>query len=374
MGSSGSRREPAVGPADVADRRLRGQCISATSFTRPAEVVAWLGAVQAQDYLGALWAVGLRVAGARESDVEGALADGTVVRTWPMRGTLHFVAAPDARWMTELLAPKIVARTAGRLRKLGVDDATVARARGVLEKRLEGGRRLTRPAVYDALERAKVSTAGQRGLHILWRLAQECVLCFGPRDGKQQTFVLFDEWLPVAKKLGREAALAELAHRYFTGHGPATLADFAWWSGLNVSDARVAVDAAGRRLAAETLDGRLHWFSPAAATTTSSHGAPPPRAHLLPAFDELLVGYADRRAFVDESRTRQVNTGGGILKPTLVVDGRVVGTWKRTLARGRVVFSPTPLAPLGRRSMQEIARALRRYAAFLGVEPEWTPA
>jgi hypothetical protein len=357
-------------PADIPDLRLATQRISATKFTRPSEVVAWLGAVQAQDYLGALWAVGLRMTHAREPDVERALADASMVRTWPMRGTLHFVAAPDARWMTELLAPRAVARAAGRLRQLGLDDATVARARRVLEKRLEGGRRLTRPAVYEALERAKISMAGQRGIHILWHLAQECVLCFGPRDGKQQTFVLFDEWLPKAKKMRREEALAELARRYFTGHGPATLADFAWWSGLNVSDARVAVHAAGRSLAGETFDGRPHWFAPTAAKSSSR--TRPARAHLLPAFDEFLVGYTDRGAVVDESRRLDVNAGGGILKPTLVVDGLVVGTWKRSLARGRVVFSPAPFAPLGKPSARAVARALQRYADFLGLEATWT--
>jgi hypothetical protein len=351
-------------PADIADLRLRTQRISATTFSRPAEVVAWLGAVQAQDYLGALWAVGLRLEDARELDVERALSDGSIVRTWPLRGTLHFVAGPDARWMIELLAPRAVARAAGRLRQLGLDDATITRARRVLEKSLEGGKRLTRPAAYETLERAKVSMAGQRGIHILWRLAQECAVCFGPREGKQQTLVLFEEWLPRARRLLGEEALAELARRYFTGHGPATLADFAWWAGLKVSDARVAVHAAGKQLEQETVGGRTHWSSPSA---TTSPGSRRPRAHLLPAFDELLVGYADRGAVLDEARRLRVNAGGGILKPTIVVDGQVVGTWKRRLARGGVIFSPSTFAPLAKPHAEAVARALRRYEAFLGV-------
>jgi hypothetical protein len=246
-----------MSPADIVKLRLDAQRISATTFTRPAEVVAWLGAVQAQDYLGALWAVGLRLTRACEQDIERALADRSIVRTWPMRGTLHFVAAADARWMLDLLAPKVVTGAAGRFRALDLDDATIARARRVLAKRLQGAP-LTRPAVYDVLERAKISTVGQRGIHILWRLAHECLLCFGPREGKQQTFVLFDEWLPRAKRLPREEALAELAWRYFTGHGPATVTDFAWWSGLKLSDARLGVHLAAPRLAEETFGGRTH--------------------------------------------------------------------------------------------------------------------
>jgi hypothetical protein len=353
-----------MSPADVVKLRLDAQRISATTFTRPAEVVAWLGAVQAQDYLGALWAVGLRLIRACEKDIEGALADRSIVRTWPMRGTLHFVAAADARWMVELLAPKMVAGAAGRFRALGLDDATFARARSVLVKRLEGGTPLVRAAVYEALERAKISAAGQRGIHILWRLAHESLLCFGPREGKQQTFVLFDEWLPRAKRLPREEALAELACRYFTGHGPATVADFAWWSGLTLSDARRAVHLAERRLDEETIGGRSHWLVRPATTSP----APRSRAYLLPAFDEFVVAYADRSAAVERAHMIRVNAGGGILNPTIVVDGRIVGTWKRRLSRREVVFSPAPFMRFSKPKALAVAGALRRYGKFLGVE------
>jgi hypothetical protein len=347
---------------EVGRLRLAAQRISSTKFTRPAEAVAWLGAVQAQDYLGALWAVGLRVAGACEQDVEAALTDGSIVRTWPMRGTLHFVAAADARWLVELHAPRIIARAASRFRSLGLDDATFARARRVLVKALADGP-LTRAAVYETLERAKISTTGQRGIHILWRLAHETFLCFGPRQGKQQTFVLFDRWLPRAKRLPREEALCELACRYFAGHGPATVADFAWWSGLPVSDARLAIQLAGTQLEEATFDGCSYWFARPAAPS------PPARAgaYLLPAFDEYLVGYTDRSAVLEPAWMLRVNAGGGILHPTLVIDGRVVGTWKRRLARGRVLFSPAPFGMLSKETTRALARAFERYADFLGL-------
>jgi hypothetical protein len=351
-------------PAALLAHRLAAQRISSTAFTRPEQLVSWLGAVQAQDYLGALWAVGLRVAASRERDVERALADRSIVRTWPMRGTLHFVAAADARWMTELLAPKVLARAAGRFRALGLDEATLARARRTLVRRLEGGTPVTRRAVYQALERANVATAGQRGIHILWRLAHECLVCFGPREDKQQTFVLFDEWLPRAPRLPRDEALAELACRYFTSHGPATLADFAWWSGLNVSDARSAVELARERLDATNIAGDTHWLAPLEEPPRSARAH---RAHLLPAFDEFLVGYTDRSAALAAVHTTRVNAGGGILNPTIVVDRRIVGTWKRRLGRGEVVFSPTLFVPLAPAKARAVAIALRRYAGFLGV-------
>jgi hypothetical protein len=349
-------------PDEVARLRLRAQRVEDSELSQPEQVVAWLGAVQAQDYLGALWGIGLRMKAAREQTVEEALAARRIVRTWPMRGTLHFVAAADVRWLTELLAPRMVSRAAGRLRALGIDDATLTRARRVLEKGLAGGP-VTRPAVYALLERGKVATTGQRGIHILWRLAHDGVLCFGPREGKQHSFALLDQWVPSSPRVPREEALAELAGRYFRGHGPATTADFAWWSGLGLNDARRGVEAAGRALVREVADGREHWCHAGTTRTATSRR---PRAHLLPAFDELLVGFADRTAVLDAKLTRRVNTGGGIFFPVMLAGARVVGTWKRGLSATAVTFRPEPFARLPAATRRMLDEAFARYAAFLG--------
>jgi hypothetical protein len=357
-----------VRPNEILHRRLVAQRVSTGNLDDPAAIVSWLGAVQAQDYLAALWAVGLRTRGAREEDVERSIADGHIVRTWPMRGTLHFVAAADARWMTELLAPRGVAAAQARLRRLGIDQAVLARARRVLIRHLEGGRSLTRPAAYRAFELARLAPQGQRGLHILWRLAHDGLICFGPREGKQQTFVLFEEWLPRGRRLLREEALAELAHRYFGGHGPATLRDFAWWSGLRLSEARLAVTLAGARIRCEQLNGVPHWFTdlPSARTATGD------RAHALPAFDELLVGYADRSAALDSTTYRSV-IAGGMFKPVLVGGGRLLGTWTRRLEREEVLCSIEPFGKLTRTSLGTSTRALERYASFLRRRLRRTP-
>jgi hypothetical protein len=346
----------------VARRRLDAQRISSTTFTRADQVVAWLGAVQAQDYLGALWAVGLRLADATEKDVERALTERRIVRTWPMRGTLHFVAAADARWMTELLARRPVAAAAGRLRKYGIDEAVLSRARRILVKNLDGGRRLTRPAAYRVLEDAGIAPGGERGPHILWRLAQDCVVCFGPREGKQQTFALFDEWLPRAKSLPRDEALATLATRYFRSHGPATLRDFAWWSGLTVADARHATLIAGKQIAERTIDGERHWWAPGNSARVDARGG----THVLPAFDEFLVGYADRSASIDASIWGQVGMGG-IIHPVVVRDGQVVGTWRRRTEKREVVCSVASFARPNGAASRDVTLALQRYASFLGL-------
>ncbi len=223
-------------PRDIVYRRLANQQIARPKYRTPHEMVAWLGAMQAQDYLGALWAIGLRLANAAEADIEQAIANRTIVRTWPLRGTLHFVAALDIRWMLELLAPRVIASGRRRQQQLELDDKIIGRIRTVFVRALQGGKQLTRDEMYALLESARISSAGQRGYHILWRLAHEGIICCGARKGKQPTFTLLAEWVPNAKSLKRDEALAELTRRYFTGHGPATLQDFVWWSGLRVSD------------------------------------------------------------------------------------------------------------------------------------------
>ncbi|HVF42393.1 MAG TPA: winged helix DNA-binding domain-containing protein [Pyrinomonadaceae bacterium] len=349
---------------DIAAERLANQHLSRPSLEKPYDVVRRLGAVQAQDYPGSLWAVGLRTKGATEADVEGAIAGRSIVRTWPMRGTLHFVPARDARWMLRLLTPRVVARSAARYRQLELDERTFARCGEVFARALRGGKSLTRAAMYGALEAARIPTAGQRGIHVLSRLAQDGLICFGAREGRQQTFALLEEWVPASKTLSRGEALAELAGRYFESHGPATLRDFAWWSGLTTADAREGLEAAGPKLLREVVGGQTYWLPTRA-------GRPEPRskdesrgAHLLPAYDEYTVAYRDRGAALSPSAAAQ--TGNGIFRPVIVVGGRVVGTWRRALGKGSVVITPAPLSKLNRAEARALASAANRYGEFLG--------
>ena len=350
-------------PAKLLRHRLHNQRLAATNFEHPADPVRWLGAVQAQDYLGSLWAIGLRTRAATEQRVEQAIAERAIVRTWPMRGTLHFVAAEDVRWMLELMTPRVVAASAARLqRDYGLDQRAVGRSGEVVAQALEGGRRLTRDALYRALERRRISTAASRGLHITWRLAHEGLICFGPREGKQQTFVLLDEWVPGAKRLARDEALAELARRYFTSHGPATVHDFAWWSGLLLSEAADGLARASSALVSIDLDGRKYWASPAVPAAPAAGSSS--RAFLLPAFDEYTVAYRHRGIAVAPVHAAHAE-GIDVLRPAIVVNGRVAGTWTRTLGNGSVGVAVSPFSRLGATARRTVAAAARRYAAFL---------
>lgn len=349
--------------ADIVRLRLQAQLLDRHPLSTPVEVVRWLGAVQAQDYLGSLWAVGLRLPGTTEAEVERAIADREIVRTWPMRGTIHYVAAEDARWMLELLTPRVIARSAGRYRQLELGEKVFARSRDVLTKALEGGQALTRKALYGALEAANIPTTDARGLHILGHLAQEGLVCFGPRAGKQPTFVLLDEWVPATMPLAHDEAVAELARRYFGSHGPATVQDFVWWSGLTVAEARLGTDLAAADLSRVTVAETTYWFVDGPWTRTE-----PVAAHLLPFFDEFLVAYKDRSAALEPAHLARVNAGGGLLDPTVLLGGRVVGTWKRTLGKDGALLTLDPFAPLDEAQMQAVGETTGRYGAFLGVE------
>lgn len=350
--------------ADIAARRLRQQAISDPRFATAADVVRWFGAMQAQDYRAALWAIGLRMQAATEAMVEAAISERRIVRTWPMRGTLHFVAAGDVRWMQGLLAPRVIAANQARIeRDFGLDGGLLQDCRRVVEHALRDGVPLPRSALYAALDANGIDSGGQRGLHVLGRLAHEGLLCLGPRAGRQPTYVLLDAWLPAAPGRTREEAMAELARRYFHAHGPARVQDFAWWSGLTVKDAQAGTALAQAHLARIDIAGSAHWLSPDASAPMRAD-----RVHLLPPFDEYLVGYRHREAAIDPAFGRAVIGINGLVNASIVVDGRVAGTWKRTLGEDGVAIAPRLLASIKRTDTSALRREARRYGAFLGLQ------
>jgi hypothetical protein len=350
--------------ADLLRLRLATHALARARFRTPEEVVAWFGAVQAQDYLGSLWAIGQRMRAATEAKVEAAETRRAIVRLWPMRGTLHFVAAADVRWMTQLLAPRVIARNAARIaREVGVDSRIVARSRDVVTRTLAGGRRLERTALYEALEARRIGTGSSRGLHILGWLAQEGTICLAGREGKQHTFALLDEWIPKAAALEREAALAELATRYFTSHGPATLRDLMWWAGLTAADAQAAIDGAKHSLAREMLDGVAFWRGAPSARRRSDTGHRGTSVSLLPAFDEYTVAYHERALLADTAASKMA-----LLSPAILVDGKVAGHWARKLGKREVTVMARLHRKLTRTESAALQEAARSYGSFVGLE------
>lgn len=344
--------------------RLNQQRLSQNQLQTPEEVVAWMGAVQSQDYLGTKWALGMRMEEATDDRLEEAFNAGRILRTHVMRPTWHFVTPADIRWLVELTGPRVKAINATYHRQLGLDEATVARSNEVIATALQGGRFLTRAELGAILEQAGIDTSGLR-LGFLTHAAEvEAIICSGPRLGKQFTYALLEERAPQAKSLPRQQALAELARRYFTSHGPATVHDFAWWSGLTVADARAAVDMLQSQLAHAEFDEQLYWFSASLADTLGTgNTSSADSAYLLPTYDEFLVGFSS----FDQARR---NGGELIFDSTIVLDGEVVGSWKRTIKKESVTVELAPFAPLNRVQSKAVNRAAHRYGQFVGLEVE----
>ena len=344
--------------------RLHQQQLSHQKFDDAESMVAFMGALQAQDYAAAKWSVGARLPEMTDAGVEQAIADRTIIRTWALRGTLHFVAPADVRWMITHLSPRVKKKSAARNRELELDDAIFSKSNAVIVSALQGGKAFTREELGAAFERKRISTKGERMGHLLLRAALDQVICLGPRNGKQFTYVLLDEWVPKKKTMKQDEAMATLALRYFTSHGPASLEDFAWWSGLTTTDAKAALESVSTQLHSETVDGQTYWMSPSLPTIKKTS-----KAYFIPGFDEYLLGYTDRSAMVEDGHVKRVvNSSNGMYSSTILLDGRVAGLWKRTVKKDTVIIETTPLVKLDNSQKQAIEVAAKRYGKFMGGE------
>jgi len=333
-----------------------------------ASIVEWFGAMQAQDVAGGLWSFGARIPGATEETIADALERKEALRTWPMRGTVHFVPPRDAKWMVELMGAKPLADAAKRREYLGLSQATVELAVDTLRDALSGGKRLTRADCIAALSAAGIQTPSQVGYHLLWYASQKGVTCIAPHVGKDQTFVLLDDYVPDPFTPARDEALGIMALRFVRGHGPVTLKDMARWTGLSIRDCRTGVAVAGAAIAEVDTDGGPMLVTPAALN-------PPPRdaggAFVLPGFDEYMLGYGDRSLMLDPAGYQQVVPGNnGVFRATLVRHGHVMGTWKRTMRARSCVIDAVPLeSTLGERlstaDRAAFENAFERYGAFV---------
>ena len=347
--------------AGIAQQRLQNQHIRRARRRTPAEVVAWLGAVQAQEYPAARWALALRMPeGTTDAGIARAFDEGHILRTHVMRPTWHFVAPADIRWMLELTARHVHRSMNSYNRKLGLDAGVFNRGAAVVERALGAGQYLTRAELGLHLARARLQMDGQRLAHLAMYAELEGIICSGPRRGKQFTYALLAERAPRARSLARDEALAELTRRFFSSHGPATIRDFVWWSGLPTADARRGLDM--NRARQTEVNGRVYWR----VGRTTPARTPAHIAHLLPVYDEYLVAYRDRDA-VPHGPSIVHSAGRAVMfLHALLIDGQIAGTWRPTGHGQAVAIDVAPLRTLSRRERAGIAEAAARYGRFLG--------
>jgi hypothetical protein len=359
-----------VRPIDLRQQRLLNQRLIGAPFERPEEAVRWLGAVQSQDYPGAKWALGQRTRGATDASIDEAFARGSILRTHVLRPTWHFVMPEDIRWMLKLTAPRINAKMALYYRQVEIDDALIARSRSIFRKALRGGKQLTRLELGKALATAGIAASGLRLAFLVIIAELDAVVCSGALKGKQQTYALLDERAQESKALTRDEALVELIGRYFRSHGPAQLSDFVWWSGLTMSDAKRGVELAKSDLADEVIEGKTYWFDP------SMKIAPPAaetRIHLLPNYDEYFIAYRDRAAVADAELLRQAAEVIRFLYGYVaVMNGRLLGGWKRKIEKDRVIIDARLPRSLDRDERKALEAVAKQYGAYIGKPVEVT--
>jgi len=357
-----------VNRSEIAQRRLASQHLVGAKLDKPIDVVAKLGAVQAQDYAGAKWAVAQRMRDADDATVEQAVIDGSIVRTHVLRPTWHFVAAADIRWMLGLTAPRVRTVMSSYNRKLELDNAVFSRSARALTRALQGGKHLMRSEHSAALRRAGINVSGtQRLAHLVMEAELAGIICSGPRRGKQFTYALLDERVPPTAPLERDEALLRLSNIYFATRGPATPTDFSWWSGLTVGDARKGIDLAGSSLEQASVDGRTYWFAPSPLAPITPSGA----THLLPNYDEYFIGYRDRSAIAERlKKARSDVRTDTLMANVVVVGGQLVGGWKRISRKDRVIVDVSLLTNLNRTERKAVASAARSYGEFLGIPVE----
>ncbi|MBC8154242.1 MAG: AlkZ family DNA glycosylase [Bacteroidetes bacterium] len=355
---------------ELANHRLVSQQLIRSPVGSPQGVVRWMGAMQAQDYAMAKWAIGIRLPGSTDALIEQAINDGDIIRTHLLRPTWHFVAADDVRWMLQLTAPHVNRIAGTQYRQLELDDAVFARTNALIARMLAGGQHRTRDQIMIALQADGIESNPLRAAHILLRAELDQVVCNGARRGKQLTYALFDERVPAGWPFHRQEAAVKLTQRYFTSHGPATVPDFAWWSGLPLREIRASLDALKSVLTQETIGRHTYWFSSEQVALTNGAGSSIENlVHVLPAFDEFLIGYADRSACLPAYLAQRVILANGIFKPSIAIGGQLAGTWKRTVRKNTVELQ---MQLLTGRSLPEAAlqAGIERYGAFMALTPQ----
>ena len=355
---------------DIIRQRLLNQRIAETTFTKPEQVVSYFSAVQAQEYAVSKWAIGLRANGLVDDDVEKAVNDGKILRTHALRPTWHFVTPADIRWMLMLNKPRVLASMKARWKELDLNDKIVSRSNNILAKALEG-KQLTRKALKELLQKQKIKTDESRLSHLLMAAELDALICSGPREGKHFTYALLDERVTATKPalslsnvaLTKDEALYKLAERYFTSRGPATIQDFATWSGLAMADIRKSVEMLPKKFVREIVVDKEYIFIPNDdKIKDKSRGT-----FLMPDYDEYGIGYKDRSEMNPHGVVSVTREGSFVFSRMIVVDGVLAGGWKKMETKNGIEVEVIPTIPLNKSQQQSLQKAVNRYKDFIGV-------
>lgn len=351
---------------DIIAQRLSNQLLIHSDLKKPAQVLEYMGAMQAQEYAMAKWAIGLRLPGSTDADIEKAFNEGKILRTHLLRPTWHFVSPKDIRWMLELSAPRVNQANAFMYKKLGMNEALMKRASSIFAKTLKGSKYMTRQELNQVLAKNKIAVEGHHLSYILMHAELEGILCSGPREGNQFTYALLDERVPPKKKIEREEALAKLSEIYFKSRGPATVQDFSTWGNLTLKDAREGMKLIEKKLFKENMEGKDYFFADLPSKNKSTL-----HSFLMPDYDEYGMSYKDRSAIFDPAKHKaSVSRGNPVFNRMIILDGRIEGTWQKNLKKGKAGVQTFPFSKLNSAKQKSLEKAVNAYLIFKGSSSE----
>ncbi len=345
----------------IATDRLKNQQVTGTRFKSPQEIVSWMGAMQAQDFSMAEWAIGVRLPGSTEQTVREAFDRGEILRTHLLRPTWHFVSSADISWMLELTAPHIKSSMRSRHAQLGLTESIVTKSKLIVEKALEKEVHLTREELIVKLRNAKLITENAQATHIMMLFELEGLVCSGATNGKKQTYALLEERIAISTSITRDEALGKLAKRYFTSHGPASIQDFIWWSGLPVRDARKALDMVKSDFDSFENGEQTLWFADSISAWSGNRES----TLLLPAFDEFIISYRDRSASLQSENHKKAISENGLFRPVIVVNGKIAGIWKRIQKKNMALIETDYFQPVSKAVQEQIENEVLKYGQFI---------
>jgi hypothetical protein len=349
----------------ISNTRLFSQKIAGTEFNTAKEIVSWMGAMQAQDYAMSKWAIGIRLLKPAIQKIEASIDKGEILRIHILRPTWHFVSADDIHWMLALSAPKILSSMKSRHKAMELSEATLRQTNSLIEKALAKNKSLTRDELVEEIHKAKIKTDNNRLSHILFCAELEGIMCSGPSKENKQTYALISERAPKKKNLNRDESLAELTKRYFTSHCPATIQDFAWWSNLNLTEIRKAVDSMRSEFDMETIGSQQYLFP-----HSFKHSDEKPSLYLLPAYDEYLISYKDRSSSLSLIHNKRAVSDNGIFYPPVIVNGQVAGLWKRRSQKDKIIVETDFFNKPAKSIRTQISAKSEEFGHFLGKDTE----
>lgn len=355
-------------PIGIVRTRLVNQQIAGSKFTEVKDLVGWMGAMQAQDYAMSKWALGVRLPNTIIQQVDAAIDAGDVLRTHVLRPTWHLVSASDIYWMLALTAPQIKASLRSRHQQLELSETVLEQSSVLIEQALSGGNHLTREELLAEFKKANIAIDDNRASHLLLMAELDGLICSGAAKVGKSTYALLAERVPQSAPLSKDEALATLAKKYFSSRGPATIQDFVWWSGLSVGNAKKALEMVTSDFISQTIDSQTYWYTNSYSISTSKTGKE--LISLLPAYDEFIISYRDRQAALPFENFNRVVSTNGIFRPTLVVDGQVMGIWKRTTIKDKVRVEIEFFTPPGQEIQDRLGEEMTRYGDFLEKKAE----